>query len=131
MRNETAFAIITLLLFGIVAVPLLAVSGFTGAAVSELNVKTESNMFSLGLLGFILLLGFLFVVFKVRGPDFSTEKHRPTMYYNPKSDTNRIEDYIKYSKSKRMTKKEITRNLERAGWEEDLIGKAFDSLAKK
>lgn len=131
MRTETGFVIIVLLLFGILTVPLLALSGFTGASVSQLNVRTEANMFSLGLLGIILLLGFLLLVFKYKTFDFSTEKRKPTMLYNPGSDVNRIVDYIRYAKSKRMGKNQIQKHLEHAGWEEDVIGKAFNSLEKK
>ena len=131
MRTETGFAVIVILLFAIIAVPLLAVAGFTGSAVSELNLRTEANMFSLGLLGFILILGFIFLMLKYRTPDFSTTKHRPRMLYNPSSDTERIADYIEYAKSKRMTKAQIKRNLSHAGWEDDVIGKAFKSFEEK
>ncbi len=113
------------------AVPLLSLAGFTGSAVSDLSVRTEANMFSLGLLGFILFLGFLLLVFKYRRPDVSPENHKPTMFYNPKNDVDRILDYIHYAKSKRKKKAEIKRELKHAGWEEDTIGKAFNSFEKK
>ena len=131
MRAENGFIVIALLLFGIVTVPLLAVSGFTGSAVSQLNVRTEANIFSLALFGIILLVGFILLVLKFREPDFSTTKRRPTLFYNPISDTERISDYIKYAKSKHMTKREIKKNLKHAGWEDDIIGKAFESFEKK
>ncbi len=132
MREETGVIIIVLLLFGIVAVPMLAKAGFTGATTSQLNVQTQANYYSLGLLGIILLLGFIFLVFKFRGPDFSTaDRGKPKMLYSPIDDIDRIKDYIQYAKSKRMKKQEIKQNLQHAGWEADLIGKAFESFEEK
>jgi hypothetical protein len=117
---------IFLLLMLIIVTPKISnkfIGNVTTVAGLSLNDFTLISILTISLFG-------LFWIFFGLKPTFTTANVRFRRLYHPKSDLNRIRQYIKEETDKGVSKQKINHSLNRVGWNQELIDNAFSTADK-
>jgi len=123
--NEKYGKVLIILLILIIIVPKL----------SQMLIGSTISVFGLSLNdSFLLLLSIIFMISMIiifwPRPDLSVSERRFRKLYKPRSDLERVRNYIKERLDSGDSKQKILFVLRKVGWSEDIIQTAFDTAGK-
>jgi hypothetical protein len=114
---------IFLLLILIITIPKIS-QNLIGSTVTVAGLS--ANDFTLISILLISVIGIFWLFFGTK-PDFSTASKRFRKLYNPKSDMQRLRQYIKEQKEFGVPNNKIMHRLLRVGWDQEVLYSAFET----
>ena len=112
---------IFLLLILIITIPKIS-QNLIGSTVTVAGVS--ANDFTLLSILLVSVIGMFWLFFGSK-PDFSTASKKFRKLYNPKSDMQRLRQYIKEQKEFGVPNNKIMHSLLRVGWDQEVLYAAF------
>ena len=114
---------IFLLLILIITIPKIS-QKLIGSTVTISGIS--ANDFTLISILLIAVIGIFWLFFGMK-PDFSTASKNFRKLYKPKSDMQRLRQYIKEQKDSGVPNNKIMHSLLRVGWDQELLYAAFET----